>query len=155
MFFPVKFSRWKGAAQPATIPILLGGDTNPPTAAPTVAMDNVLVHKVANAMGWPTQRVAVGYKAPSGTLALHASLYFWEANSEAWYRIGAADRDLTPGVVLYFDTLSLIEEPPTALKLARPTAGCSQLYLAVTDPGAAPDGAHVFVMGADITNTET
>ena len=155
MNFQTKFSRWKGAGQPANIPILLGGDSAPTLIGQTAA-DNVLTHRAMNINGWPTQRIAIVYKPPTGTLALNGSIFFWESSTETWYRIGAVGvGNILAGQVVYFDALSLQEPPQTGAGILQGAVSQDAVYLLVTDPGAAPDGAHTFAMSADVSNTET
>ena len=152
MKFPVKFSRWKGAGQPASVPILLGADAVPSTQS-DASKDCVLMHRTANANGWPAQRIAIVYSPPSGTTDLTASLYAYETNTGKWYRVGPAGFTLSPGKITYVDSLGIIEPPATGVNMNEPTSGGVQMFLCVSDNGA-PNGEHVFAMGADITATE-
>lgn len=153
MFLEKKFSRWKGGSQPSNVPILLGADSAP-TSMPTGANDNVYTHRTSNSSGWPVQRLVVGYKAPSGNIALTCTVYVWDANSQAWFQIGSS-RQLMTGKLSYFDSLGLNEAPQIRSNVELASPGSTYLAVVISDgSGNAPNGEHVFVVGSDITNTE-
>lgn len=148
MRFPAKFSRFKGGGgTPA-----LGSDTVP---TGNVNQDNILYSKFTSINGWPASRVAVVYKAPSGSLALNADMYFFEENIGMWFKITASPVALTPGRVTFFDVVALMDLPNTLKGNddPAPSSGSIAQMLIVSDPGAAPNGEHIFAMGPDLTTT--
>ena len=153
MRFPIMFSRWKGAGQPASVPILLGGDAVPaPPAETPGALDNVLNHRFSNVNGWPCHRIAVVYDGSKvvAPVSLSATMVLYDRSTRRWYRVGPANVVLNEGVITFFDTLGLIEQVATSGGISE-ASGSESAMLIVSDPGAAPDGEHVFAMGADLT----
>lgn len=149
MRFPKSFSRFKGTVPAGAI--ALGGDGAAPTAPPG-SYDNVMVSRFSNTNGWPCHRVAVVYKAPSGVLALSATMWFWEDNLQAWFQIGDP-QNLTPGKVAFFDVVALLDVPHVAADMNSVTAGSIAQALVVADSGGAPNGEHKFAVGPDLTTS--
>lgn len=141
MRFPLVFSRFKagGPGDP-----VLGGDTIPTGMVSSKTHSNVLFSRFSNAHGRPAERIALLYKAPSGSLALNYSAYIFEDTIGAWFRV--ATGTVTPDVVTFFNTVGLIEPPPGNPEIASP--GSLQLLIIISDPGAAPNGEHKFAVGA-------
>lgn len=170
MQFSKIFYRWKGGAQPATGqpggPIAadnnsaqtLGADTVPAVntnAMPNLrAMSNLVTTRFTSVNGWPGYRIAVLYKAPSGTLALNADLYMYEKNLDMWFRLNQTTGagNLTPGVVAFFDCMSLMDFPHAQADLQGVGEGSFEGLLVVGDPGAAPAGLHSFAMAPELTS---
>lgn len=153
MFLEKKFSRWKGGSQPSNVPVLLGNDSIP-TEMPSTANDNVYTHRSSNINGWPVQRLVIGYKAPSGNIALSCTVYVWDTNSQSWFQVGSS-RQLMPGKLSYFDSLGLNESAQIRANVEMASSGSTYLAILITDgSNNAPNGEHVFVVGSDISNTE-
>jgi hypothetical protein len=157
MQFHQVFSRYVG-----TVPAgkkALGSDVIPVDAAATQRApdqsldDNVLYCRFLNLEGWPVHRVAVAYRAPSGVLALTATMYFWESQLERWIQVGAPGT-VTPGQVSFFDCVSLLDTLQTrsGLDQGSPTRG-SLAQLLIVDAGLAPGGEHRFAIGADLSTS--
>ena len=148
MKFPVKFSRFKGAAPAGSI--ALGSDAAPTTQLPAATMDNLLSCRFNNINGWPIHRVAVVYRPPSGALALTAQMWFWESNIGRWFAVGDA-KALAANAVTFFDVIGLGDMPATDTSGNTNTMGSIAQVLVVTDPGAAPDGEHIIALAPDLT----
>lgn len=169
-----KFSRWKGGAQPASIPILLGGDTVPGApsygvSAPVpvavdASLDNVVAYKFFGPEGWPVHRIAVGYNYKSiGTpVTLPCSVYLYDALTQRWYLTGPTTTVATTPVVLtdgQFTFYDSIVTPQLAnvgsqADLAKMMRGAStQALIIVADHAGAtaPAGEHEFIVGFDYT----
>jgi hypothetical protein len=149
MNFHRVFYRYLGGGGPPGS-IVLGTDTVL-TRAPTGNDDNIMFSNVKNIDGWPVHRVAVGYVAPTGTAALPATGYIWEAQLGAWLQVGPAGT-LTPGQVTFFDTVALIDSSvnQSGLDQGSPSRGNLAFMLIVGATGA-PNGVHKFAIGADLS----
>ena len=156
MKFPTSFSYNKGGSpnlptgSPAGTPVA-------PTGAPGVAnavapVGTVLFTQLVSKNGWPVYRIAVAYKAVSGTLALPAAVFVFEDATQTWYQVGAAGT-VTPGQISFFDCVALHDPPVNASNLDGVQSGSMAIALSVCDTagGGAPAGLHTFAMGADLT----
>lgn len=149
MRFHTKFIRNKGAgaAEP-----LLGSDTAP-TTKPRPNQDHVLSAHVKASWGHPVHRIAVAYKPPSGSLALNGDLYLYDGLTDSWFKLtGSGAGSIKAGEVSYFDMPAVSDRmlKPQDEESANHAAGFD-VALVVTDPGAAPDGAHLFAMAAIVS----
>lgn len=154
MRFHHKFSRFKGAVPAGEI--ALGVDVDPTTlgldaGATARAQTNVFQARFANTNGWPSHRIAVGYKPPSGALALVATAYLYDVLSGYWFRVDVAGASLVANAITYFDFVSVPELPATLQNLDQGVGNAADFYLLVTDPGAAPAGEHLFTLAPDLT----
>ena len=154
MRFPVSFTRYKG-----TVPadgIALGADSAPTNVQPGRA-DNGFSHLPSNVSGWPAQRIAMvcKYTGAGSPIALPVQVYFWEALTERWYAFGSSVNITPNGALVFFDTVCAMEYigPQQAQDMPRP--GGEDLLFVVTDPGAAPDGAYMFALCADLSTSGT
>lgn len=147
MRFHQTFTRNKGGG---ALPPLLGGDAVP-TAKPDHSADNVYSGKLFTSQDCPIYRIVLGYRAPSGTLALDAEVYVWDELSQAWWLLpGSGAGILIPG------KLASVDFPTPGDRIIKPSSNDVvqygsgyDVFVRVTDPGAAPDGAHLFyVYGA-------
>ncbi len=146
MRFFMKFSRFVGGPVP-----MLGSDVTPTAAPNTSTMDNLIVSQVTSMnAGWPIHRIAVTCRAPVGAPPLPATLMFFEELTETWYGVGGVV-NLAPGEVRFFDTVGLLDRPPTGANQLEARSGGLHAVLLVTDPGGMPAGEYVFAMGSDLT----
>jgi len=143
MQFPCSFTRYKGGGGTA-----LGSDTIP-SIPPLSSQDNILFSRITDTNGWPAQRIAVTYLPPSGSYSLTGALYFWEYHT-GWIQIGAST-PIAAGVATFFDVVSQLPATVAPNGNVLSGGGSLALCLVVTDPGAAPSGAHVFAVAADLT----
>lgn len=123
MKFSHVFNRWKGAAQPTNVPILLGGDSVPTTPGQNrpnkSTMDNLVTSRFRDTNGWPCHRIAVLYKPPSGTTALDADMYMYEDTLDTWFRVNgvAGSGNILANAVTFFDCVGLLDLPVTSNNL--------------------------------------
>lgn len=156
MKFPCVFKRWKGAGNTGSL-ALLGSDAVPVASATANArpsgQDNIVNSRFTSINGWPCYRIAVLYKPPSGTLALHGNMHMYEDNMDTWFRVNgvAGVSNILAGAVTFFDCVALLDKPHSGVSLGEDLLGSISQMLVVTDPGAAPDGLHTFAMAADLT----
>lgn len=153
MHLPQVFSRWKGSVPAGGV--ALGSDSAPTLPPNLTTASNILHHKVSNNLGYPAQRLIVGYKPPSATtVSLNVVAYVWDDTSQYWYQIGSS-KQLQPGRANFFDSLGLNEPAVVRANLETPTSGATYVAFVITDPSSgAPNGEHVFTLGSDITQTE-
>lgn len=146
MRFPVVFTRTASGGTG------LAADSVP-TGVPTPSStnSNQLASRNMAIAGWPCHRVAVAYLAPSGSVAVPASLYFYEDQTQAWYRSSQAPKRLIPGQLTFFDIVSLIDPPVGAGTLSSPSSTSFVAALVIGAQGSAPNGTHTFAMAPDMT----
>jgi len=152
MRFHHLFRRYKGAVPVGEI--ALGADADPTASLDPVSLvpgTNVLHARFMNNSGWPPHRIAVGYKGPPGAIALNVVAYIYDGLSNAWYSVGPSGATLVPNAISFFDFVSVPELPTVAQNLDKAVGTSVDVYLRVTDPGAAPAGEHVFVLAPDLT----
>jgi hypothetical protein len=122
----------------------------PPAFVPAPTRDNQIVAKFFSNQGWPGHRVAVSYRGPAAALVLPAQVWIFDHKTEAWYEVGAPGT-LTPNRISYFDVVSLLDPPTTALDPATPSSGSHEVLLIVQPAGGDPGGEYVFGLGVDMS----
>lgn len=147
MRFHSQFTRNKGGGAPA-----LGSDLDPNVSfpeGPHPTQDNVLSANIKSSWNEAVKRIAIAYHPPAGALALDAQVWIWDGLTKRWYKLlgGGAGK-------IVADTLSFFDLPPLSDRLMQLGAESQSygagfdVYIQITDPGAAPAGAHIFAVGA-------
>lgn len=139
MRFGKFFKRSIGGTDPT-----LGTDSAPSGAPADKVNDNQLSWRLKNNVGFPIQRIAVGYHGPAMALSLQAHLYVYDDATGFWFI--ASEAKLVPGKIVWFD------QPTLADANDGTTAGCLDLCLVVDAAGGDPAGTYTFTMGADLSN---
>jgi len=158
--FHKTFSRQKGGSAP---PPVLGGDAVPTTTAPSATADNVMSCKIRDIVGWPVQRIVVGWTTTAGSpVALNGDLYVWEKRLKHWFKVNDTALSIKPNQLAFFDIAALIEPVSNAANVlgnaSNPPGAASDsidVMLVMTDPGAAVAGTYNIGMGPDLTTVGT
>ena len=163
MRFPHRFQRFLGAGTDPAKQLGQATDLDPNAAGagsvplrPSDAVDLVLISRFVNASGWPMQRVAIGYSyagaGPAPALT-NCALWIWDFRTERWYRMPVTFT-LTVNQIAVSDVVALMEGAPrSAAEQLIPTAGTLEAWLAVPNPGGAPDGTYTFITGPDLSTS--
>jgi hypothetical protein len=151
--FHTIFTRQKGGSGSPAI----GSDTTPTTSPPS-NQDNVMACRVRDIAGWPTQRIVVAWTTTAAApVALNGSLYMWEEAIGHWFLVNPAPVSLPPNQLVFFDVVGLIELVANKANVLGTASGQSttgqsiEVFLQVTDPGAAVAGTYQIGMGPDLT----
>ena len=156
MRFPLMFQRQVGGASsdPA-----LGSDTVPthvsgPTEQKLLAGKNVLQTRLQNIVGWPVQRVAIGYAYAGVGVApnLSCDAYVWEDESERWYKVTDTPVTLKPYQLTFIDSPIMIDTPRAGSSGAS-SPGALEVLFIVSNGGAPVNGVYTIVAGGDASNT--
>lgn len=154
MKFPMTFTRYKGSVPAGAI--ALASDAIPTTPPNPATMSNLFTAPFVSKNGWPVCRIGIVYNPPSGSTNLAVDVYLYEENLGIWFRANATSPIvLPPKVATYCDIPAPIEPAPTTANLSSVGVGSLTALLIVTDPNAAPNGAHQFAVCADLTTVGT
>lgn len=145
MMFPKKFTRRVGAVSEDPV---LGTDAEPTVDAQRRSDGNTcgFSARLANIVGWPVQRVCVGYQGPNGAPALTCTLYLWDDNSKLWY-VCEPVKALPFRQISWFDAPILSDNATRDEGVKNP--GSLDVYVKVDSAGGVPDGVYTFIVGAD------
>ena len=157
MFFPNKFVRYVGT--PPAGGIALGADVDPTTltAAQQLTyktLTNVLTSRLANTIGFPVQRVAVGctYTGTGAPSAIPIVSHVWDDNTQRWFTLQqAAAISVAVNSITFVDVPSLLDFPTTDGNGLR-AVGALELAIVAAVPTTHPDGTYTFVTGCDVSN---
>ena len=99
-------------------------------------------------------RIAIAYQPPSGTLALDADVWLWDGLTQHWYKLaGGGAGVINADAVNYFDMPAfsdLILKPSQQEKVSFGSG--FDVYVEIRDPGAAPNGHHVFALASIVSH---
>jgi len=95
----------------------------------------------------------------AATTTLNMDAFFWENTSQHWYKINDSALAVKPNQLFFFDTVTILEAPPTNQNLlgagSPAQAGAMEVILVVSDPGTAAVGVYNIVAGPDMTPVGT
>lgn len=161
MRFPVKFSRYITAVPPGgkvlgSDALLVDGAGNP--RKPTVNDDNVLTSRISSINGWPLSRICVyAIARQAAPVVCNIACYAYEDQMGCWLPLTGSATTITPGLVtaptapVFFDNLSLIDNPKMTAQLENPEPGANS-FLLIVSAGANPSGQYDFIMGPELTS---
>ena len=158
MYFPNKFVRYVGAAPAGGI--ALGADADPTTLSVALqsaykTLTNVLTIRLANTIGFPVQRIAVGctYVGAGTPSAVPIVSYVWDDNTQRWFILQqAAAIAVAINSITFVDVPSLLDFPTTD-GIGLRAVGALELAIVAAVPTTHPDGTYTFVTGCDVSNS--
>jgi hypothetical protein len=168
MRFPATYTRYVGSLSPGQVALgsdVLLVDTNGSPRKPQVGVDtNFLSSRTLSMNGTPLDRVALAckYTGAGVAISLPVQMYVFEDNLQVYLPLnsqaGTVGGSVMPGTTtapalpLFFDALTLIDQPATSSMLQYPQPGGSTFLCIVTAAGGTPNGRYDFVLGAELTS---